>query len=234
MRAGAGSARGRRTTGAGVTERRIPVATVARLPRYLQALVDASESGAETISSDGLARAAGLNSAIVRKDVSYLGTAGTRGVGYRVADLTIEISEILGISADRPVVIVGIGNLGRALASYGGFTRRGFTTVALIDADPAIVGTRVGDHTVAPTEDLERIVRDHEVHLAVLATPARHTQEVVDRLVASGVTAVLNFAPVRIEVPDHVTVRTVDLSTELQILSFYEQLGGEDVPAAAG
>jgi redox-sensing transcriptional repressor len=217
-----------------VTERRIPVATVARLPRYLQALVDASESGAETISSDGLARAAGLNSAIVRKDVSYLGTAGTRGVGYRVADLTVEISEILGISADRPVVIVGIGNLGRALASYGGFTRRGFSTVALIDADPAIVGTQVGDHTVAPTEDLEAIVRDHDVHLAVIATPARHTQTVVDRLVASGVTAVLNFAPVRIEVPDHVTVRTVDLSTELQILSFYEQLGGEDVPAAAG
>jgi redox-sensing transcriptional repressor len=217
-----------------VTERRIPVATVARLPRYLQALVEATEAAAETISSDGLARAAGLNSAIVRKDVSYLGTAGTRGVGYRVADLTSEISEILGITADRPVVIVGIGNLGRALASYGGFTRRGFCTVGLFDADPAVVGTLVGGHPVSPVTDLERIVRDHAVHLAVLATPAEHTQAVVDRLVASGVTALLNFAPTRIETPDHVTVRTVDLSTELQILSFYEQLGGEDVPAAAG
>jgi redox-sensing transcriptional repressor len=217
-----------------VTERRIPVATVARLPRYLQALVEATEAGAETISSDGLARAAGLNSAIVRKDVSYLGTAGTRGVGYRVADLTSEISEILGITAERPVVIVGIGNLGRALASYGGFTRRGFSTVGLFDADPEVVGTLVGGHTVSPVADLEGIVRDHAVHLAVLATPAEHTQAVVDRLVASGVTALLNFAPTRIEAPDHVTVRTVDLSTELQILSFYEQLEGEDVPAAAG
>jgi redox-sensing transcriptional repressor len=217
-----------------VTDRRIPVATVARLPRYLQALVDASEAGTETISSDGLAHAAGLNSSIVRKDVSYLGTAGTRGVGYRVADLTTEISEILGVTAERPVVIVGIGNLGRALASYGGFERRGFRTVALLDAAPEVVGTRVGDHTVAPLADLERIVADHVVHLAVLTTPGEHTQRVVDRLVAAGVTALLNFAPVRLEVPDHVIVRTVDLSTELQILSFYEQLGGEGVPAATG
>lgn len=217
-----------------MTERRIPVATVARLPRYLQALVDAAESGRSTISSDGLARAAGLNSAIVRKDVSYLGTAGTRGVGYAVADLTTEISAILGISVDRPVVIVGVGNLGRALASYGGFTRRGFRTVALVDADPELVGTAVGDHQVEPASALPAIVRERDVQLAVLATPAEHTQAAADQLVGAGVTALLNFAPVRLEVPAHVTVRTVDLSTELQILSFYEQLGGRDLPAATG
>jgi redox-sensing transcriptional repressor len=216
-----------------VIERRLPEATVARLPRYLQALVEAAERGEATISSDGLAHAAGLNSAIVRKDVSFLGTAGTRGVGYAVPGLATEISAILGISVDRPVVIVGIGNLGRALASYGGFTRRGFATVALVDADPEVVGTRVGDHVVEPTEDLPRIVAERDVQLAVLATPSRHTQAAADGLVAAGVRGLLNFAPVRLEVPEHVTVRTVDLSTELQLLSFYQHLGS-GLPAAAG
>lgn len=216
-----------------MTERRIPEATVARLPRYLQALVDAAERGQATISSDDLAQAAGLNSAIVRKDVSFLGTAGTRGVGYAVPDLATEISAILGITVDRPVVIVGIGNLGRALASYGGFTRRGFKTVALVDADPEVVGTEVGEHVVESTDQLAAIVREREVQLAVLATPVRHTQAAADQLVRCGVRGLLNFAPVRLEVPDEVTVRSVDLSTELQLLSFYQQLGS-GLPAAAG
>ncbi|MEX1178706.1 MAG: redox-sensing transcriptional repressor Rex [Nitriliruptor sp.] len=214
--------------------RRLPEATVARLPRYLQALVDAADQGRSTISSDDLARAAGLNSAIVRKDVSYLGTAGTRGVGYGVTELTAEISAILGISDERPVVIVGIGNLGRALASYGGFSRRGFRTVALVDADERLVGTQVGEHRIEPASALRSIVRDRGVQVAVLATPAARTQAAADELVAAGVTALLNFAPVRLAVADHVTVRTVDLSTELQILSFYDQLGGRDLPAATG
>lgn len=216
-----------------MTERRIPEATVARLPRYLQALVDAAERGEATISSDDLAQAAGLNSAIVRKDVSFLGTAGTRGVGYAVPDLATEISAILGITVDRPVVIVGIGNLGRALASYGGFPRRGFETVALVDADPAVVGTEVGEHVVESTDQLEAIVRERKVQLAVLATPAKHTQAAADQLVGCGVRGLLNFAPVRLEVPDDVTVRTVDLSTELQLLSFYQQLSS-GLPAATG
>lgn len=216
-----------------MTERRIPEATVARLPRYLQALVDAAERGQATISSDDLAQAAGLNSAIVRKDVSFLGTAGTRGVGYAVPDLATEISAILGITVDRPVVIVGIGNLGRALASYGGFTRRGFKTVALVDADPEVVGTEVGEHVVESTDQLAAIVREREVQLAVLATPVRHTQAAADQLVRCGVRGLLNFAPVRLEVPDEVTVRSVDLSTELQLLSFYQQ-ASSGLPAAAG
>ena len=217
-----------------VVERRLPQATVARLPRYLQALVEAAERGQATISSDGLAQAAGLNSAIVRKDVSFLGTAGTRGVGYAVPDLATEISAILGISVDRPVVIVGIGNLGRALASYGGFTRRGFKTVALVDADPTVIGTRVGDHVVEAMADLATIVSERGVQLAVLATPAHGTQAAADDLVRCGVRGLLNFAPIRLQVPDHVTVRTVDLSTELQLLSFYQQLGNDDLPAATG
>jgi redox-sensing transcriptional repressor len=223
-----------------VSERRIPEATASRLPRYLQALVEAAERGQDTISSDGLARAAGLNSAIVRKDVSFLGTAGTRGVGYAVPELATEISSILGISVDRPVVIVGIGNLGRALASYGGFTRRGFKIVALVDAAPAVVGTRVGEHVVEPTELLPTIVAERGAELGVLATPARHTQAAADQLVVSGVRGLLNFAPIRLEVPADVTVRTVDLSTELQLLSFYQQVsateltGATGLPAAAG
>lgn len=211
----------------------IPQATVARLPLYLQVLVSAAEADATTMSSDELAAGAGLTSAKVRKDLSHLGTYGTRGVGYRTAELTAEISQVLGLTDDRPVVVVGVGNLGRALASYDGFTRRGFRVVALVDADPAKLGLEVGAHTIEAAADLPAIVRDRGVTIAVVATPAPHAQSVAEQVVAAGVTAVLNFAPVHLDVPEHVTVRTVDLSTELQILSFYEQLGTQ-LPAAAG
>jgi redox-sensing transcriptional repressor len=217
-----------------VSERRLPEATVARLPVYLQVLVEASESGRATLSSEGLAAAAGLNSAKVRKDLSLLGSYGTRGVGYDVAELTDEISEVLGLNVERAVVIVGIGNLGRALANYGGFTRRGFSVAALVDADPGKVGTLVGDHRVEPADQLSRIVADRQVSIGVVATPARHAQHVADQLVAAGVTAILNFAPTHLDLPDHVTVRTVDLSTELQILAFYEQISSQLPPAATG
>lgn len=211
----------------------VPEATVARLPLYLQVLVEAADTGTVTLSSDDLARSAGLNSAKVRKDLSFLGSYGTRGVGYRVAELTSEISQVLGLTGDRPVVITGIGNLGRALASYDGFAKRGFRVEALVDADPVKVGTSVGGHRIEPLERLDRLVRDRGITIAVIATPAEHAQDVADAVVAAGVTAILNFAPTHLEVPTTVTVRTVDLSTELQILSFYEQLS-TDLPAAAG
>lgn len=203
---------------------RLPEATVQRLPRYLQVLVEAADAGRATISSEELAQGAGLTSAVVRKDVSYLGTHGTRGVGYAVSELATEISAVLGITVDRNVVILGIGNLGRALASYGGFHRRGFRTVALLDADPATVGQRVGEHEVEHVDALATIVAERDVQLAVLATPAAATPAAAAALIDAGVRALLNFAPVHLEVPDHVTVRTVDLSTELQVLSFYEQV----------
>jgi redox-sensing transcriptional repressor len=215
-----------------VAERRIPEATVARLPIYLQVLITAAEEGTRTLSSGDLATAAGLTSAMVRKDLSFLGTYGTRGVGYQVAELTTEISAVLGLTDDRPVVIVGVGNLGRALASYEGFFRRGFQVCSLLDADPAVIGQRVGDLVVEDIADLSEIVQRHGVTIAVVATPAVNAQAVTDALVAAGVTAVLNFAPGHLEVPEGVTVRTVDLSTELQILSFYEHLA--DLPAATG
>ena len=208
--------------------RRIPEATVARLPLYLQALISASDQGTDTISSGGLARASGVNSAIVRKDLSHLGAFGTRGVGYRVDELVDEVSEVLGLSQDRAVVIVGIGNLGRALAAYDGFDRRGFRIVGLLDADPVKHGTRLGGRVIEPADQLEQIVRERSVTIAVLATPASHAQQIADRLVAAGITGVLNFAPVHLDCADHVSVRNVDLSTELQILSFYEQLAAAE------
>lgn len=205
-------------------EGRIPAATVSRLPVYLKALMDAAEAELETVSSEDLARAGGVNSAKVRKDLSYLGSHGTRGVGYRVSELTDEISRVLGLTGDRPVVIIGVGNLGRALASYDGFARRGFTVAAMIDADPAKIGGRVSDHEVESFDELPAVVTDRGIDIAVLAVPAEAAQLVAERVVDAGVTAILNFAPTHLDVPEGVTVRTVDLSTELQILSFYEHL----------
>lgn len=214
-------------------DRKIPEATVARLPLYLQVLVEAAETGTSTLSSDELARGAGLNSAKVRKDLSSLGTYGTRGVGYPVTELVAEISQVLGLTGDRRVVIVGIGNLGTALASYGGFARQGFAVVGLIDADPVKVGTRVGPLVVESTDDLPEIVARRNVTFAVLSVPAENAQDAADTIVAAGITAILSFVPIHLDVSDHVTVRTVDLSTELQILSFYEQMSSI-AHAAAG
>lgn len=206
-----------------MTQRRIPEATVARLPLYLRALVELAERGTHTISSRDLARAAGVNSAQLRKDLSFLGSHGTRGVGYVVEELLEHISHVLGLTRDWRVVLVGVGNLGRALASYGGFAERGFQLAALVDADSSTVGLEVAGHTVEPLEGLPEIVRREDVTIAVVAVPPDAAQDVVDRLVAAGVTAILNFAPARLDVPDQVRVRRVDLSTEMQILAYHEQ-----------
>lgn len=206
-----------------VRERSIPEATVGRLPVYLRALVDLAEAGSGTVSSDELAEAAGVNSAKVRKDLSHLGSYGTRGVGYDVAYLIHQIRRELGLTQDWAIVIVGIGNLGQALANYGGFAERGFRVAALVDADPARVGERIGDLRVRHVDELSRIVEDLDVAIGVIATPAAAAQEVADRLVDAGVRSVLNFAPAMIAVPPGVSVRKVDLAVELQILAFYEQ-----------
>ncbi len=201
----------------------IPDATVARLPVYLRALTALAAEGVDTVSSEALAAAAGVGSAKLRKDLSHLGSYGTRGVGYDVEYLVYQISRELGLTQDWRVVIVGIGNLGHALANYGGFASRGFTVAALLDADPARVGEQVAGIAVRPVDDLEDVVSGCEVHIGVVATPAGSAQEVCDRLVAAGVTSVLNFAPCVLDVPEGVMVRKVDLSTELQILAFHEQ-----------
>ena len=203
--------------------RGIPDATVARLPLYLRALTALSERSVPTVSSEELAAAAGVNSAKLRKDFSYLGSYGTRGVGYDVEYLVYQISRELGLTQDWPVVIVGIGNLGHALANYGGFASRGFRVAALLDADPALAGETAAGLPVQHMDQLEEIIRAEHVSIGVITTPPGAAQQVCDRLVAAGVTSILNFAPVVLSVPDGVDVRKVDLSIELQILAFHEQ-----------
>ena len=204
-------------------ERAIPEATVARLPLYLRSLFEMTERGVHTVSSESLAGAAGVNSAKVRKDLSYLGSYGTRGVGYDVEYLIYQISRELGLTQDWNVMIVGVGNLGHALANYKGFSARGFRVVALVDSDERKIGEQVGELNIEDFEDLERIAKERQVSIGIIATPAPAAQEAADRLAAAGVKSVLNFAPAVIQVPDDVSLRKVDLSIELQILSFYEQ-----------
>jgi redox-sensing transcriptional repressor len=206
---------GRRT---GISE-----ATVARLPVYLRVLTSLAESGVATVSSDVLASAAGVGPAKLRKDLSHLGSYGTRGVGYDVEFLVYQISRALGLTQHYSVVIIGVGNLGQALAGYGGFGTRGFRVAALVDADRARVGSVIAGVEVRHVDELEAILTEHEVSIGVIATPASAAQDVCDRLVRAGVTSVLNFAPVVLSVPDGVDVRKVDLSIELQILAFHEQ-----------
>ena len=207
--------------------RRIPEATVARLPLYLRSLLEVAEAKIPTISSERLAELAGVNAAKVRKDLSYLGSYGTRGVGYEVEYLLYEISRELGLTQDWPVAIVGIGNLGHALANYRGFTARGFRVAALLDADPAKVGEVVGELEVRNLDDLPLVVADKGVAIGIIATPAAAAQDVANRLVAAGVKSILNFAPAVVAVPGGVSLRKVDLSIELQILTFYQQRGDD-------
>jgi redox-sensing transcriptional repressor len=205
------------------TKRRIPEATVARLPLYLRSLLEAQHSGDATISSERLAELAWVNAAKVRKDLSYLGSYGTRGVGYDVEYLLFQMSRELGLTQDWPVAIVGLGNLGQALANYMGFGERGFPIVALCDASPKVVGSEVHGVIVRHVDDLPAIAAEHAISIGIIATPASAAQDVADRLVEAGVQSILNFAPTVISVPDEVSLRKVDLAVELQILSFYQQ-----------
>jgi len=208
------------------SQRRIPEATVARLPVYLRCLVELADLKTVTVSSERLAEMAGVNAAKVRKDLSYLGSYGTRGVGYEVDNLILQVSRILGLTQDWPVVIVGIGNLGHALARYGGFAARGFRVVALVDADHDKVGEHLEGLDVRHLDELPRIAADLHVAIGIIATPAVAAQDVADRLVAAGVSSILNFAPAIVTVPPGVSVRKVDLSIELQILSYHQQRRG--------
>ncbi len=203
--------------------RAIPEATVARLPIYLRTLMEAAANHETTISSERLAELGGVNAAKVRKDLSYLGSLGTRGVGYDVEYLVFEISRELGLTRDWGVIIVGAGNLGHALANYKGFGARGFQIVGLVDNDASKVGEMIGGVTVRHIDDLPALAKEVGPAIGVIATTANVAQEVADRLVAAGITSILNFAPGVINVPQQVAVRKVDLSIELQILSFYQQ-----------
>jgi redox-sensing transcriptional repressor len=203
--------------------RRIPEATVARLPVYLRILLEQADNGTVNVSSEELADLAGVNAAKVRKDLSHLGTYGTRGVGYEVEYLIYQVRRELGLTHDWPVVIVGAGNLGQALAGYGGFGQRGFPVAGIVDVDEDKIGAMIGGVRVRKLDELPAIVRGEKVSIGVIATPGVAAQEAADRLVKAGVTSILNFAPVVLTVPPGIMVRKVDLAVELQILSYYEQ-----------
>lgn len=217
----------------GVRRGGVPEATVGRLPLYHRVLVDLADAGVATVSSDALAATAGVSPAKLRKDLSFLGSYGTRGVGYEVSVLIEQIGAELGISSEWPVVIVGVGHLGHALANYGGFTSRGFRLVALFDEDPKLVGTDVAGLVIRPFTDLPSVARAEGVLIGVVATPAAAAQDVADALVAAGVNSVLNFAPVVLTVPPSVDVRRVDLASELQILAFHQQRRGDELGQVA-
>ena len=202
--------------------RAVPGATVARLPGYLRALESLADDGVVTTSSEELALRAGVSSAQLRKDLSFLGSYGRRGVGYDVAHLTEQVGVVLGLATQRRVVIVGIGNLGHALANYSGFADRGFAVVALVDASPDVVGTTVAGLQVEPLERLAEIVASRDVSIGVIATPAAGAQSVCDALVDAGVAGILTFAPRALRVPEHVDLRAVDVASELQILAFHD------------
>ena len=203
--------------------RAVPEATVARLAVYLRVLSGLAEQGVVTVSSEELATAAGVNSANLRKDLSHLGSYGTRGVGYDVAVLVERIENTLGLTRRLAVALVGVGNLGHALAGYGGFATRGFHIAALLDADPNRIGEKIAGLVVRHVDELPEVVSELDITIGVIATPAHAAQAVCDQLVDCGVTSILNFAPTVLVVPDGVDVRKVDLAIELQILSFHEQ-----------
>jgi redox-sensing transcriptional repressor len=200
--------------------RKISPSTVRRLSLYLRALEVMEGEGGGAVSSGELARAAGTSAAQVRKDLSSFGSFGTRGLGYPIRPLVQGLREILGLARSWAVVLVGAGRIGSALHAYPHFAERGFRVVAVLDHDSRKVGSRWGGTVIRSTEELEQVVEDEGVEMAILAVPVPAAQEVTDRLVAAGVRGILNFAPVRLRVPPSVVVNDVNLALELEALSF--------------
>jgi redox-sensing transcriptional repressor len=200
--------------------RKIADSTVRRLAIYLRFLEEFERQGADTLSSEALAARAGTTSAQVRKDLSFFGSFGKRGLGYDVHALTGQLRNILGLTRRYRVVLVGAGRLAGALVQYAEFGARGFDIVAAVDQDPGKIGTQWGELVIADVAALERIVARERIDIAILVTPAGPAQALVDRLVASGVTAVLNFAPVQLHVPAGIDVKNVNLAVELETLSY--------------
>jgi redox-sensing transcriptional repressor len=200
--------------------KRISDSTVRRLSLYLRFLQEASDAGKQTLSSEELARRGGTTAAQVRKDLSVFGSFGKRGFGYSVSELLAAIREILGLERSWKVALIGAGKIGSALFSYADFQRRGFRIRAVFDADPAKVGNAWGDLQVLPDEELERELREREIEIVIVAVPGEAAQGVVDRVVDAGVGGILNFAPVRLRVPEQVSLRNVDMTLELESLSF--------------
>jgi len=199
---------------------KIPEATIIRLSVYSRHLTDVDRKGIITTSSGDIAEGVGVSPAQVRKDLAYFGEFGTRGVGYNVKDLRQHILRILGLSVDWSVCLVGAGNLGLALSTYKGFTERGFIITSIFDADPAKVGTKIGNVEVLPIEQLQEVAKQNRTQIGIVTVPAAFAQEIADQLIKAGVQAILNFAPVVLNVPPEIELRNVDLTVNLEVLTF--------------
>ncbi|HEX6926323.1 MAG TPA: redox-sensing transcriptional repressor Rex [Longimicrobiaceae bacterium] len=204
----------------GEARSRIAESTVRRLSLYLRFLQEAQAAGDTTISSEELAERGGTTSAQVRKDLSFFGSFGKRGLGYSVPELLRALEEILGLDRTWNVALVGAGKIGSALISYRNFQRRGFRIRAVFDTDPEKIGTRWGSQPILSDDEMEAVLARESIEIAIVAVPADAAQPVVDRLVNAGVRAILNFAPVRLRVPDDVALRNVDMVVEMEGLSF--------------
>ncbi|MGE5618084.1 MAG: redox-sensing transcriptional repressor Rex [Sphingomonadaceae bacterium] len=205
-----------------MVERRpkVPTPTLNRLPLYYRYLLEAREQRLSVVSSEMLGDAAGVPAAQVRKDLGYLGEFGRPGIGYDVVEMQRRLGDLLGLTTEKEVIVVGAGRLGSAIAAYPGFSTYSLRVAALFDRDPAKIGTRIGGLQVLDARDLPRFVEDRGIRMAILAVPASVAQDVVDQLVAAGIKAIMNFAPARLEVPAGIVVSNEDLAARLATLSF--------------
>jgi len=204
---------------------RIPRPTVKRLSLYLRELESLAERDQQTISSKQLGTALGLTDAQVRKDLAYFGQFGHPGIGYRISSLIQQLRTILGTDRRWNAAVVGAGNIGRAIMPYGQFARKGFDVVAIFDNDPKAISTKIAGHKVRPMEDLPALVKEREIRIGIVAVPGQYAQQVADQLIDAGVLGILNFAPVRLDVHDAVSVASVDFSLSLEQLAFQISLG---------
>ncbi len=206
--------------------RELPDATIARLPQYIRCLSQLENAGLQTVHSADLASHVGVSGAVVRRDLSYVGSYGTRGLGYPVSELRDSVNRALGLATEHRMVVVGVGHMGRAIAGYTGFAERGLRVVGLFDVDPELIGSKAGNPAlelveIMPLADMADFVSANDVAIAVIATPADAAQSVADMLVGAGITSILNLSAVHLSVPDAVVVRPVDLATEIQILDVH-------------
>jgi redox-sensing transcriptional repressor len=201
----------------------VPEVVIMRLPQYVRALTQLLDQGTEVVSSQQLGQQIQITPAQIRKDLSYFGRFGKQGRGYTVRYLLEALRHILGLDREWQVGVVGVGRLGRAILSYPGFGPEGFSVVAAFDADPRQVGQMVGGIMVQPVHRMQEVVEETGIRIAIVAVPASEAQEVVDRLVESGIRAIINYAPISAQVPPHVTVRNIDPVLALQSITYYLQ-----------
>ncbi|HXF69692.1 MAG TPA: redox-sensing transcriptional repressor Rex [Thermoflexus sp.] len=206
--------------------RKVPEIVIGRLPIYLRALQVMAAEGREVTSSQELGERLGISSAQIRKDLSYFGTFGKQGTGYRIPDLIEHLKRILKVDRIWDMILIGAGHLGHALAQYQGFTPRGFRLVAIFDNDPEKIGRPIGPHVIRDVQELPAFVREHRIHIAMIAVPASAAQQVADLCVEAGIRAILNYAPIHLKVPPGILVQYIDPAIHLQQMTYY--LGDEE------